>query len=449
MGTAIRKHIKDFVALIVLVAIALGITLFILSNQNFSLPGWVPILGKDTYSLKAEFSTAQAVTPGQGQTVNIAGVPIGQVSDVQLIDGRAVVTMQVKPKFENRIFPDATMLLRPKTGLKDMVIALDPGSPASGPPLGSGATIPVSHTQPDVNLDEFLSVLDADTRDYLVLLLNGGGQGLVGNGRTLAQVLRRFDPLQRNIAKITSQLQSRQRNMKRVTTSLALLLNELGNKDTNLAAFVESSNRSLSNFAAQEANIKETINLLPGALSATNTAVQNLNTTSLIAGPTLSGLLPAAQGLAAAQSASVKFFNQTQNSAPHVFQNQLRPFAVASQPALRELEPASKNLNAAMPGLIKTVSSINYAVNEMAYDPPGDVPPYLFNLFWAGHDTNAMLGNQDAAGAVRQGVLFAAITGFDLGYKVAHQATCVGNPFLQLTFDLLRTPYIPYTPNHC
>ena len=34
----------------------------------------------DFYTLKAEFSTAQAVTPGQGQTVDIAGVKVGEIS---------------------------------------------------------------------------------------------------------------------------------------------------------------------------------------------------------------------------------------------------------------------------------------------------------------------------------------------------------------------------------
>ena len=38
--------------------------------------------------------------------------------------------------------------------------------------------IPVSQTLPDVNLDEILASLDTDTRDYLLLLLNDGAQGL-------------------------------------------------------------------------------------------------------------------------------------------------------------------------------------------------------------------------------------------------------------------------------
>ena len=67
-----------------------------------------------------------------------------------------------------------------------MVAELTPGTKAAGR-LPEGGRIPVSQTLPDVNLDEILAALDADTRDYLTLLLNDGGQALKGNGRELGR----------------------------------------------------------------------------------------------------------------------------------------------------------------------------------------------------------------------------------------------------------------------
>lgn len=438
MANAIRKRLKDFVAIIVLVGIAAAITLYILANQSLNAPAWVPVLGKETFELKAQFSTAQAVTPGQGQTVNIAGVPIGQVRTAELVGGRAVVTMDLETKYRGRIFPNATMLLRPKTGLKDMVIALDPGNSSGGEALQEGDVLPVSRTAPDVNFEEFLSVLDADTRDYLVMLLNGGAQGLARNGRTLAQILRQLDPFQRNIAKINSQLQKRQANMKRVTTNLNLLLNELGSRDTQLAAFVKSSNESFSNFAAQKENIKETISLLPGALNATNNAMKAVYANSEIAGPTLAGLLPTAKGLAPAQVAGQQFFNTTKP----VIKDQLRPFAVEARPGIDLLNSASINLAKAGPGLEKTFNSLNYGTNTLAYDPAGDVPPYLFYLFWAGHNVNSTLGNQDAGGAVRQATLFSSEGAFGFAYQIVGDVCAAGNPSLKVILGLTRAPAV-------
>jgi phospholipid/cholesterol/gamma-HCH transport system substrate-binding protein len=77
--TAIRKHFRDFAAIVLLFVIAMGVGGYILSNQRFYLPKWVPIVGSDYVKYKAEFATAQSVTPGQGQTVNIAGVNVGVI----------------------------------------------------------------------------------------------------------------------------------------------------------------------------------------------------------------------------------------------------------------------------------------------------------------------------------------------------------------------------------
>ena len=100
----------------------------ILSQQQQPYPSWIPFLGDDAFELKAELQTAQAVTPGQGQTVNIAGVKVGDITEVELVDGHAVVTMVVDQQYAPLIHDDATVLLRPRTGLQDMTLELDPGA---------------------------------------------------------------------------------------------------------------------------------------------------------------------------------------------------------------------------------------------------------------------------------------------------------------------------------
>src|SRR4051794_901129 len=162
MRTAIRKYSRDFAAVIVLALIALGVGGYILSNQRFYLPKSVPILGSDFVDYKAEFTTAQAVTPGQGQTVNVAGVPVGEISKVDLKDGRAVVTMKIRRKY-TPIYKNASALLRPKTGLNDMMIELSPGNKNAGE-LPHDQPVEISQTLPTVNADEILSSLDGDTR---------------------------------------------------------------------------------------------------------------------------------------------------------------------------------------------------------------------------------------------------------------------------------------------
>src|SRR5882724_11752412 len=207
MRTAIRKHMKDFAALIGLAIVALAVAGYTLAHQRLRFP----IIQSAPYKLKAEFSTAQAVTPGQGQTVRVSGVRIGDISKVDLSEGRAIVTMDVDPQYKDLVHTDASALLRPKTGLKDMFIELNPGS-AKAPPAKDGFDIPISNTLPDINPDEFYSALDSDTRDYLKLLVDGAGRGLQGRGADLRNLLRRFEPTHRDLAQFTTAVNERRQN---------------------------------------------------------------------------------------------------------------------------------------------------------------------------------------------------------------------------------------------
>ncbi len=116
------------------------------------------------------------MTPGQGQTVRVSGVEVGRSARSSLNNGIAIVQMDINDKYKHLIHTDATALLRPRTGLKDMFIELNPGS-KNAPMAKPGFTIPVSNTLPDINVDEILASLDSDTRAYLDLLVNGAGHG--------------------------------------------------------------------------------------------------------------------------------------------------------------------------------------------------------------------------------------------------------------------------------
>ena len=90
-GLSVRDQIERyrtaFIAVVTMIVIAAVVGGYILAHENLNLPGWVPVLGKNFYTLKAEFQTAQALTPGQGQAVTIAGAKIGEIASVNLHDG--------------------------------------------------------------------------------------------------------------------------------------------------------------------------------------------------------------------------------------------------------------------------------------------------------------------------------------------------------------------------
>ena len=154
-------------------------------EQKASLPSWLPSSVKASITSPPSSATAQAVTPGQGQAVDIAGIQVGKVASVNLENGHAVVGMEIEPQYMQLIHPNAGALLRPKTNLNDMIVEIEPGS--SSGHIENGANIPLSRTEANVQLDQFLDTLDGDTRQYLQLLLAGGAQGIGGHGRELSR----------------------------------------------------------------------------------------------------------------------------------------------------------------------------------------------------------------------------------------------------------------------
>lgn len=399
MKRAIREHKRDFLAIAVLLVLAVLTASVILSKQRLKLPGWVPVIGSEQFELEVEMSSAQAVTPGQGQSLNIAGIKVGDVSKVDLVDGRAIVTAQLDPEKAELIHEDATVLLRPRTGLQDMTLELDVGTP-DAPVIDEGFRILADSTAPNVQPDQILAALDRDTQAYLKLLLQGAGEGLRDNGRDLSATLRRLEPLARDSARLTRGLADRRDAIARAITNFKLVSEELAADDTQLARFVRSSNDVLASFANQEASLRATLSELPGALEATRSALDSGERFANELAPASRALLPSARALGPALREVRPFLEDT--VAP--LRDQIRPFARQTRGTLRHLKQGAEPLAGTTKGLRGGLGELNKLLNALAFNPAGADEGYLFWLAWLNHNTNNLFFLQDALGPLRRGV---------------------------------------------
>lgn len=430
MKRAISKHLRDFLAILLIMVLALGVAGYILSNQRFYLPGWVPVVGTDFYDLKVELETAQSVVPGQGQTVNIAGVKIGEISKVELEDGKAVVNVKIKKKY-SPVYKNATILLRPKTPLKDMFLEMDPGTPSAGE-IENGGTLTSSNTLPDVGADEILASLDNDTLTYLRVLLNSGAEALADDTPAdLREVFKRFEPTSRDAAKITGQLIKRRRNIKNVIHNFQELSTELGGKDKQLAALIDSSNANFEAIAHQEASLREAVRLLPDTLSQTRDTLRAVDATASNLGPAFEKLRPGARALGPAQRQVQPFARKT----TPIVRDELRPFARDVRPAVRDSRAAAEDLEVATPRLTRTFKVIKALVNTLAYNPPGGEEGYLFWVSWLNHAGATIFSHQDAHGIIRRTLVMSNCP--TLGILPSVQKN---TPALDLAIQLLNLP---------
>ncbi|MGK2954105.1 MAG: MlaD family protein [Solirubrobacterales bacterium] len=399
MKRAIKTHYKDFLAILGLMLIALGVLLFILSNQKAALPSWVPGLGQEFYSINAEFETAQAITPGQGQAAVISGINVGKVGAATLDNGVAKVRLDIEPKYKDLLHADAEFLLRPKTGLNDMVVEIDPGT--EGPPPAEGDTLPLSQGLSNVQLDQFWATLDADTREYLTLLLSGAGEGLGENGEELSQALRRFAPFSQYTAKLNGVLEKRRDNISGGVRAFSLIATELGNNDEAVADFVTNSKNNLQAYADEEASLREALTEFPSTLTAAQDGLSKSNQLSLVLRPTLLGLIPGAKNLKASlqavQSLSVSQLANVRDN--------IRPFARNVQPVFRDLEETSKPAAVTTTQFKGVFTEFNNLFNLLAYNPSGDTQEgFLFWAPWMNHNLNSSMNAQDAMGPIRRGI---------------------------------------------
>jgi phospholipid/cholesterol/gamma-HCH transport system substrate-binding protein len=409
MTRAIRKHLRDFIAILFLIHVAAGTAGYILSNQRFYLPAWVPVLGTDFFELKGQFSTAQSVTPGQGQTIQIAGVSVGEIDKVELVDGRAIVTMSVRQKYKDLVKRDATMLLRPKTGLKDMFLELDPGTdsdPSSDQDeYEDGDMIPVANTAPDVNVDQILEALDADTRSYLRLLLVGGGQGLDGRGKDLGELLGSLGPINRGLARLNSEVATRKENLARLIHNMNLLWGRVGQDGEGIEQLLVASNQALGAIASQSPDVRRTVELLGPTLSTTRSALERTGELAEVLGPAVNSLRPFARKLKPVNDSLGNLARRTIGPV----KEDIRPFVRNAREPVRNLRPAAQNLVRAMPRLTTVGNKLNKLFNMAAYNPNGAELPgtpnrdegYLYWLGWLAHVGNSTFSSQDAHGVYR------------------------------------------------
>ena len=408
MRHAISKHLRDFVALVALFAVAMGMLAYILTQQRLRLP----LVEEKPFVVWVELSNAQAVTPGQGQTVRVSGMKVGAIGEVKLKEGRALVRMDLDPEYDDLVHEDATVLLRPRTGLKDMFLALDPGSP-SAPVLDEGDTIRINATAPDVNPDEILSVLDADTRDYLKLLINGAGKGLEGRGGDLREVFARLGPLHRDIAELNELVATRRRNLRRLIHNYGSTVQRLGREDRSLASLVRDSSVVFDKLAREDRQISAAVSRLPSTLRQTERTLVRVDELGRVSGPAFEALRPAVRRLPAANAELRPLAEEIEP----VLRTKIRPFVREARPYVRDLRPAAENLRTASPDLRQSFFELNRLFNMAAYNPGGregltgnltvDRARREGYLFWLGylvHNTNSLFATSDAGGPIRRTV---------------------------------------------
>jgi phospholipid/cholesterol/gamma-HCH transport system substrate-binding protein len=301
-----------------------------------------------------------------------------------------------------------------------MFVELDPGS-RDQPLMEENGRIAVSNTAPDVDPDEVLSMLDTDTRDYLQLLVNGAGKGLKNNGYDLREVLRRFEPLHRDLARVNTSIAGRRSELKDLIHNYGSLMSELGKNDEDLKRLVTASEAVFSTFAENDDDVSATFRSLPPALQETAETLPKVERFGKLLGPTLESLRPAFRKV---DETNREVRGLARDATPDI-RDRIRPFVRTARPIVRDLRPAAIDLARAQPELAKSFNELNRFFNIGAYNPRGaeDISErcengqgctdgerrrdegYLFWLAWTAQNSVSLFETSDAQGPLRRATL--------------------------------------------
>ena len=319
-------------AILFLVLILAGVYSAVYIVRN--LAGDKPWVSYETY--KVGFENVEGVAPGRHE-LRIAGVKAGSVSETNLENGRAVMTIKVEEKYAP-LHTDAKVVIRPVTALEDMYVDVVSRGSKDKPVLGADEVLPETRTRSMVEVGRVLNVLDTDSRARLSSLIDQLGAGTKDNGRRMREGFAQLGPFLEAATELGDALNERKANTKRLVHNLGNITGVLATRDQQLAGFVDNGGTLLGELAQHDGTLAATISQLPGTLSNIQSTFANVRGTTTSLDAALKSLTPVSKSLPKGLDSLQAFSNE---ATPAV--RSLRPSVKALRPLARELPKTSAN----------------------------------------------------------------------------------------------------------
>ena len=260
-GLLDKKTSIDLVKLLVFVVVtSLATTVLVVTIGNLGFGS--------SRQYRAEFTDATGVT--KGDDIRVAGVRVGTVSDVEIVDRtRALVTFSVDEDTSVNGGTNAAIRYRNLVGQRYISLTQEVGDTRRLPP---NSTIPVSRTRPALDLTvlfngfkplfQALSPEDVNQLSYELI------QVFQGEGGTLEGLLA-------HTASVTSTLADRDEVIGDLIDNLSLVLDHVADRDKQLTRLIQS-------FRTLVGGLKKDRNAILGSLEDVSTL--SVETASLIDG---------------------------------------------------------------------------------------------------------------------------------------------------------------------
>jgi len=308
---------------------------------------------------------------GAGQ-VQMAGIRVGTIRDVEQVDGGAKITFEVNDDVAP-LHEGVNVRIGERSLVGESYLDVTDGD---GDEISSGTALPASAAQPSVQLRDVVADLDAPTRKDLGKLLRSVGASTEGTGRDVDHLLDGLGELGQEGHTALDAIAAQSADLKVLARQTTQVLDALDTGQGQLATLVSDANRITRATAGQRTSVESTMRKLPSTLDAARDATGGLSTLA-------TALSPVASDLRA--------------SAPHLT-TALRELPSTTKDLEGMLAPLSAVLDRA-PKTLKRVPTLSKDVSRISPTARGtlaDVNPMLAYLKPYGPDLAAYFANFNA-----------------------------------------------------
>ena len=232
--------------------------------------------GGSSYQVKAIFQNASQI--GNGDQVQVAGAPIGSVSNVQLTPGgQAELTLNIDNSAYYPLHQGTRAIVRSPglSSIANRYVQLDLG-PSLAPKIPSGGTIPPQDTTSQVDLDELFNTFNAPTRQGLQNVFRASAAQWAGKGQMANLAWQYLNPAIASSSLLFAELNRDTPKFTRFIVTSSNLTTDLADRQANLSGLVSHLSTTFSALASQQVALGQSIQRLPPFMRLTNTTFVNL-----------------------------------------------------------------------------------------------------------------------------------------------------------------------------
>ncbi|MCW3016202.1 MAG: Mammalian cell entry related domain protein [Solirubrobacterales bacterium] len=256
------------------------------------------------YRLRVPLENASGLKTGS--PVLVGGEPEGRVTLRLSRDDHLTAELELDPG-AGPVGRDAKVSIVAANFLGQKRVELDPGDRQV--PVPSGWVVPSAQITGPTDLDQVLSVLDADTRTRAAILINETGAAVVGRKFDLRALLSQFPPGLVGLTKVLEDLQTDRKVLGTLVEHSDRFVAEATAQRRDLADLVDTLGQTAQTVSARRAALRRTLAAAPGTLARLQGFLTQLEATARPLGPAAAALQATAPGLASTLHAVMPFTN--------------------------------------------------------------------------------------------------------------------------------------------